>query len=302
MMKNDEKDLVYSRNYGFWSREEQKRISGSKVAIAGVGGDGFQLGLKLAQIGVQRFSIADPEVFEVENSNRVIGATSSNVGKNKADVFYEIVKDMRPDAEIETFHDGVNPKNVADFMKNSNLVIDESELTRPEIGTTIAREARKMGIPDLIVMNIGFAAVVTSFSGECDSTTFEQMMGFSKDMSLDEISEQGIEYSRCLPYIPKYGDFNTFLAIKDGKKPLPSISQGVDVASSIGSTEAFLHLTSDVKNHRQKPVWAPKFRYMDSYTNESGIIRFPRVSYYMGMVAVIVRCKLGLNPMASYLE
>ncbi len=299
-MKSSEKDLMYSRNYGFWSKEEQKRLSESKVAIAGVGGDGFQLGLKLAQIGVERFSIADPEIFEIENSNRVIGATSSNIGRNKADVFYEMVKDMRPDAEIEIFHEGVNAKNVSDFMEGSNLVIDESELTKPEIGATIAREARKMEIPDLIVMNIGFAAIATSLKGGCNDKSFEQMMGFSNDMSLDEISKQGVEYNRCLPYIPRYGDFDTFLAIKDGKRPLPSISQGVDVASSIGTTEAFLHLTSDIKNHRQKPVWAPKFKYIDSYTNESGIIRFPRASYYMGMIAVIARCKLGINPKADY--
>lgn len=292
------KDRAYQRNYGFWNEAEQKCLSKSKVAIAGVGGDGFQLGIKLAMMGVADFSIADPETFEVENSNRVFGATSDNIGRNKAEVFKDMVMNLRPNAKVDIYTDGVNQSNIKKFMRGADLVLDESELTRLEIGTMIAREARRNGIPDLLVMNIGFAAIATSFHPN-HGTTFEDIMGIPKDMPLDEVSKMEVDFSRCLPYVPKYGDINTLLAVQDGAS-LPSISQGVDLASAIGTTEAFLHLTASAANYRKQPTWAPSFRYIDSYISKSGITRTPRLSYYIGIFMVLIRTKIGLNPRGSY--
>lgn len=292
------KSPEYQRNYGFFNEAEQKKLAIAKVAIAGAGGDGFQLGYKLAMMGVNNFSIADPETFESENSNRVFGATSSNVGKNKAEVFRDMVLDMRPQANVDIFTDGVNEDNLEDFMKDSDLVLDESELTHLELGTMISRQARENGIPDLLVMNIGFSAIATSFHPE-HGKNFEDIMGIPKGMPLDEVKDLEVDFSRCLPYLPKYGDLNTLIAVQEGSH-LPSISQGVDVASAIGSTEAFLHLTSGAKNKRRQPTWAPKFRYMDSYSGESGVTRTPKISYYLGLIAIAGRSALKINPSASY--
>lgn len=292
------KDIAFQRNYGFWNEAEQKRLSEAKVAIAGVGGDGFQLGYKLAMMGVENFSIADPEVFETENSNRVFGATTSSNGRNKAEIFKEMVLDIRPNATIDVYLDGVNKDNVETFMHGADLVLDESELTHLEIGTMIAREARNQNIPDLVVMNIGFSAIATSFRPDFGNT-FEDMMGIPKGMPLDEVAKLSVDFTRCLPYVPKYGDINTLIAVQNGSH-LPSISQGVDIASAMGTTEVFLHLTSNIKNNRRKPTWSPKFRYMDSYNGKSGVIHTPRLSYYMGLINVIGLSFLNLNPKASY--
>lgn len=292
------KDSAYSRNYGFWNEAEQQCLSNAKVAIAGVGGDGFQLGYKLAMMGVRNFSIADPESFEEENSNRVFGATKSAEGRNKAEVFREMVCDIRPDASIDIYTDGVTKDNVEDFMNNADLVLDESELRYLQIGTMIARTARKKMIPNLFVMNIGFAGVATSFHPQ-RGKTFEDIMGIPRNAPLNEVADMEVDFSRCLPYVPNYGDICTLLSVREGA-PLPSISQGVDVASAIGTTEAFLHITAGAGNRRRQPTWAPKFRYMDSYNGESGVVRTPRLSHYLGLVTLIGRSKFGLNPRASY--
>ena len=294
----DYKNKAFQRNYGFWNEEEQKCLSESKVAIAGAGGDGYQLGIKLAMMGVKNFSIADPEVFEEENSNRVIGATSSNIGRNKAEVFRDMVMDMRPDAKVEIFNEGVNESNIEEFMRGSHLVLDETELTHLELGTMVAREARKNKIPDIFVMNLGFAALASSFHPE-HGKTFEDIMGIPKGSPLDEVKDMELDFRRVLMYVPNYGDIKTLMAVKDGA-PLPSISAGVDVASAIGTTEAFLHLTSKLNNHRKRPTWAPYFRYIDSYNNKSGIAKASKISYQLGMAAVIGRTIFDLNPRASY--
>jgi molybdopterin/thiamine biosynthesis adenylyltransferase len=293
----------FSRNFGFWSEDEQRALITSKVAIAGVGGDGFQLGLKLARMGVARFSIADPEVFEPENVNRVEGAATSSLGGKKAAVFHERLLDINPDAEIETFFSGVTEDNVEPFMRGASLVIDESELTKPEIGSLIARRARAQGIPDLLVMNIGFAAQVTSFA-PTSSWTFERFMGFTPSTPLDEITEAGVDLTRCLPYIPAYTDLRSLQAVQgaEGEPPasLPSISIGVDLASAIGSAQAFLHLTSSVANRRRSPVWAPRMAYTDAYRLQTRILRAGRGAHVRHLLLAAGRQKLGLNPLGSY--
>lgn len=297
---SDYKSKAFNRNYGFWNEAEQRCLLGSKVAIAGVGGDGFQLGYKLAMMGVSNFSIADPETFEEENSNRVFGAKTSTYGRNKAEVFRDMVLDVRPDALVEVYTEGVTEDNIESFMDEATLVLDESELTHLEIGTMIARTARQKNIPVLLVMNIGFSAIATSFHPE-HGKTFEDIMGIPKDAPLDEIAKMKVDFSRCLPYIPNYSDVSALQAVQDGAS-LPSISQGVDIASAIGSTEAFLHLTASADNHRKQPVWAPQFRYMDSYSGKSGVIRIPRLAHYFGLAVMFCRLRLGMNPLVSYGE
>lgn len=293
------KDPMYKRNFGFFSEEEQQRIIDSTVAIAGVGGDGFQLGEKLARIGVSNFIVADPETFEIENINRVSGAKHSTLGKNKAEVFRDSILDIQPDAKIEIFTEGVSEDNVSEIVSKADLVLDESELTKLELGTMIARNSRIYEKPVLVVLNIGFAAISTSFDPN-GRMTFEKVMGIPDGMPLDEVAEMNVDFSRCLPYIPKYGDINSLIAAQSGA-PLPSISQGVDVASALGSTEAFLHLTSG-SNKRKKPTFAPSWRYMDAYSGDSGVIRSARISHYLGLFALLGRMKLNQNPIASYSE
>lgn len=293
----------FSRNYGFWSEDEQRALIAARVAIAGVGGDGFQLGLKLARMGVASFSVADPEVFEPENVNRVEGASTSTLGRRKAEVFRERVLDINPEAEVRTFLDGVIPENVEEFMHGASLVLDESELTKPEIGSLIARRARLQGIPDLLVMNVGFAAQVTSFA-PTSQWTFERFMGFDSGMPLDEIADAGVDLARCLPYIPSYTDLRSLQAVagEEDHPPasLPSISIGVDAASAIGSAQAFLHLTAEVANQRRSPIWAPRIAYTDAYRLRTRIVRAGRTPHVIGLLIAHARQKLNLNPLGSY--
>lgn len=287
----------FSRNYGFWNEEEQRLITLQHVAIGGVGGDGYQLGLKLARMGVANFTIADPEVFEAENINRVPGAKQSTLGRSKVDVFEEELRDINPAAKLTVFREGITTENVKEFMKDATIVFDETELTYLHLGTAIAREARRRNIPDVMVMNIGFAAQLTSFD-PTSPNTFEKMMGIPADMSLTEVQSMKVDFSRCLPYVPPYSDLRTLIAINDGAS-LPSIAPGVDVASAIGSTEALKHFWHGA-NRRMLPTFYPRFRFNDSYNGKSGTIKTPRASHYETLVVAAANMRLSRSPEASY--
>jgi hypothetical protein len=243
--------------------------------------------------------VADPEVFEPENANRVPGAVPSNYGRLKVEVFREEIQRINPRAEVEIYPEGVNADNIAAFLRYATLVCDETELTHMELGTMIARAARERGIPNLMVMNIGFAAQAISFHPS-HGMTFEEFMGFSSDLPLEEVAKLTMQLSRCIPYIPRYGDMNTLLAVREGAS-LPSIVQGVGVASALGATQVFLHIVSGVPNHRSAPTWAPHVAFMDTMPPyRSGVMRLPRLSHYKNMMHLILRTVLGRNPTASY--
>jgi len=113
------------------------------------------------------------------------------------------------------------------------------------------------------------------------------------------VRDMDVDFSGCLPYIPPYGDIKTLTAVQEGA-PLPSIVQGVKQACALGSSEAFLHLVSDVGNHRPAPTMAPKWRYMDALTGAAGTIRTPRTNYYARAAFMAARNAFGINPSTNY--
>lgn len=286
------------RNLGYYGSDEQQALLDSTVAIAGVGGEGYEFGLTLARNGVQSFKIADPEVFEPQNINRVPGARISTLGHNKAEVFARDVADINPDAQVTVYSDGITADNVTDFLQGADLAFDGIELRNPEYSVALYREAREQQIHTMMAMNIGFAAIVTTFD-HASKYTFEKLMRLSTDAQLSEIAKSKVPISSSVPHLPPYGDMTTLRAVKEGA-PLPSIGQGVHLSSALASTQAFLHLTAKVANHRPSPVWAPNFIVSDAMTNSSSSIRFPKIHHYRGIAAIIARTTLGQQPAAGY--
>src|SRR6516162_5311915 len=84
-------ELAFCRNRGIINPQEQEKLRTSHVAVAGVGGVGGIDLVTLARLGIGRFTIADPDVFEISNTNRQYGAASSTLSSPKADVMAAIV-------------------------------------------------------------------------------------------------------------------------------------------------------------------------------------------------------------------
>ncbi|WZH35612.1 MAG: ThiF family adenylyltransferase [Microbacterium enclense] len=291
----------FSRNLGFWRRSEQELLRESTIAIAGAGGDGFDLAVALAMMtGAAEVRIADPETFVPENSNRVAWANADTYGRLKIDALRETIGKIRPETRVVSFAEGVMTENADEFVAGADLVLDESELRYLHVGTALARAARRHGVPNLLVMNIGFGAIATSFAPR-SPFTFERMMGLPADITLDDAAAREVDLTRCVPYIPRYGDLGTFRATVAGS-PLPSVVQGVKAAVSLGTTEALLHLTRTDQNRRRSPVFAPRWAYTDPMALVSGRIRYARARHRIGATVLATRSVLGWNPQASYAE
>lgn len=279
-------DPRLARNYGFWSAAEQQALLSADVAVAGVGGDGYLLGLSLVRMGVGKLRIADPEVFEAENVNRVPGAIQPNLGRPKVDCFFEDALAINPSLKLEVLSDGINADNVASFLDGADLVVDETELTLLELGTMIADHARRFGIPNLQVMNIGFAGQVTSFHPS-NRPTFRDMIGVDESTPLEDVAGVDLDLRRVLPFLPDYLDIGVLEAVNGGA-PLPSVVQGVNLASAMGASQAFLHLAAGAEGSRRpEPVWYPEALYIDSLTGESARSHDTTASYDLSLERLV---------------
>lgn len=288
----------FERNLGFLSVDEQEALGSSSVAIAGVGGDGGMLAIQLARMGVGNMRFADPDPFEIENINRQATCTDNTLGLNKAEAVAEYAQSINPELKIEVFDQGITLDNAALFVAEQDLLIDETEYTMQHLAVTLAREARREGIPNMTALNIAFGALVTTYAPQ--GSILEKRLGFEEDTPIEEIMNTEADLSRWLPYLPKYGDVEVLQKIAKGEKSAPSIAPGVAIAAGLGATQAFLSLTSSIGNNRPLPVKAPKALVFDAMTGKARTIRYNRVSHFRHLGTMVARSMLKMNPSTSY--
>jgi len=175
---------AFSRNLGLVSPTEQERLRESHVAVAGLGGVGGIDLVALARLGIGRFTIADPDVFEMRNTNRQYGATRSAQGRPKADVMCDIVHDINPEAEIRVFRDFIGPNNADAFLKDADVMVDGIDAFEIELRRLLFRKAREQGIYALGAGPVGFSTVWVIFAPR--GMTFDRYFDLSDQMNAVE--------------------------------------------------------------------------------------------------------------------
>lgn len=177
-------DTAFSRNLGLVTSEEQFRLRDSRVAIAGVGGVGGVHLTTLLRLGIGRFSIADPDQFEVANFNRQYGATMPALGRQKVEVMAEIARSINPDVQLTVFSEGVSSENCERFLQDADVVVDGIDFFAIDARRLLFRKAREMGIPALTSAPLGFSATLHVFPPV--GTTFDDYFDLHDDMSKDQ--------------------------------------------------------------------------------------------------------------------
>lgn len=80
--------------------EAMERLSQSSVAVFGLGGVGSFCAEALVRTGLGRVTIIDEDAVSVSNLNRQLGALNSTIGRPKAEVMAERLRDAAPGAGI----------------------------------------------------------------------------------------------------------------------------------------------------------------------------------------------------------
>jgi hypothetical protein len=96
----------FDRQVRMFGQDGQRLIESVTVAIVGCGGLGSHVAQQLAYLGVTRFVLIDPDVVELSNLNRLIGATSADARdrKPKVTVVECLIRAVSPHAEVVAVH------------------------------------------------------------------------------------------------------------------------------------------------------------------------------------------------------
>ncbi|WP_054750346.1 ThiF family adenylyltransferase [Ruminiclostridium josui] len=155
-----------SRNYPLITREEQEILENSTVAIAGVGGIGGWIADTLVRMGVGHIKVSDLDNYEIHNLNRQAFSNMDVLGEPKVHVVAQELKKINNNLDIKVFDEGVNEKNIENFLDGVDIVIDAVEYFEFKVRRMIQNESRKRGITTFLNVVAGFSVGLFIFSPE----------------------------------------------------------------------------------------------------------------------------------------
>ena len=252
------------------NREEQelsqKTLSNSVVGIAGTGGIGGAMALRLARFGIKKLKIADPENFDISNINRQLGATIHNSGRNKAEVIAEIVHDLAGDIEIEIFTEGITVENANDFVADCDIVLDQLEFLVIKEKFALHQAFRKnKNIQCILACTIvGYGAYLYKYTHE-SMTVEDWYASAGLDSEDQELDEQTIEKLIGL-WAPKFAQFPSYDEVRCWMKKndaVPIFAGTPPLAEGLLSQRVILCLLN--QEHPPYSKWLPPIPQMYVY-------------------------------------
>jgi tRNA A37 threonylcarbamoyladenosine dehydratase len=127
---------------------EMKRLQQAHVLIVGLGGIGSFAAEFIARSGVGQLTIIDGDVFDITNKNRQLTALDSTIGRNKAVVLGERIKDINPSIQLHILEEFVMPERVWEILNeyNPDYVMDCIDSLSPKIEWIAACKRLKIRI------------------------------------------------------------------------------------------------------------------------------------------------------------
>lgn len=125
LLEEDDFQMVRtSRNKNLITDKEQKKFYNSTIGIAGLSvGNSVAVAIAL-QGGGKNLKLADNDVLDLSNSNRLITSVS-NLGAKKVELTAQQIYEINPYTSIKLFSDGITDDNIVQFFEGLDLAIDE---------------------------------------------------------------------------------------------------------------------------------------------------------------------------------
>jgi tRNA A37 threonylcarbamoyladenosine dehydratase len=127
-------------------KEGREKLEKTHVLIVGLGGIGSFAGEFIARAGIGKITLIDGDSFDETNKNRQLTALDSTLGKNKAIVLAERIRDINPTIELIVIQEFVEPNRVWEILKEDkpDYVMDCIDSVSPKIEWIVACIALKI--------------------------------------------------------------------------------------------------------------------------------------------------------------
>ncbi len=128
--------------------ENQERLKKAHVLIVGLGGVGSYAAEFIARSGVGKITLIDGDSFDITNKNRQLTALDSTLGRNKAVVLAERLRDINSEIKLNVIEEFVVPERVWEILKElqPDYVMDCIDSVSPKLEWIIASKRLKIKI------------------------------------------------------------------------------------------------------------------------------------------------------------
>lgn len=144
----------HSRTAALIGEEGLHRLKNARVAVFGIGGVGGHLAEALARAGVGYIHLIDRDTVSLSNINRQAVALHSTVGRPKAEVMAERIRDINPDCRVESSVCFYLPENANEFdLSRYDFVADCVDTVAAKL--ELAVRCQEVGTPLISAMGAG---------------------------------------------------------------------------------------------------------------------------------------------------
>ncbi len=127
-------------------KEKLATLRKAHVLVVGLGGVGAYAAEMIARAGVGRMTLADADTVGLTNINRQLLALHSTVGRPKAEVLAERLRDINPDIELTVVNRYIKDEETYTLLDAAryDYVVDCIDTLSPKLALIAAALERKM--------------------------------------------------------------------------------------------------------------------------------------------------------------
>lgn len=141
-----------ARNAVLITETEQRRLLQSRIGVVGLSTGSVVLEICLHEGLGGVYRIADFDIFEASNANRMLFSPVDDVGKTKTQLVVDHIRHFDPEIRVETFEQGLTEKNMRDFVRNCDLIVEECDNFSMKV--LVRKVAREFSIPVLMGISV----------------------------------------------------------------------------------------------------------------------------------------------------
>jgi len=148
-------DNLLERTALLLGEEKLGMLRRAHVLVVGLGGVGAYAAEMIARAGVGRMTVADADTVSVSNINRQLVALRSTVGRPKAEVLAERLRDINPELELTVLNRFIRDEETYALLDAAryDYVVDAIDTLSPKLALILA--ALERGLPLVSSMGAG---------------------------------------------------------------------------------------------------------------------------------------------------
>ena len=193
----------FSRTELLLGADAMEKLAHSRVAVFGVGGVGGYTVEALARSGVGTLDIIDSDTVCLSNLNRQIIATSGTVGMYKVDAAAERIRDINPEAVVNTYKVFYLPETADEFdFTEYDYIVDAIDTISAKL--TLIENAARVGTPIISSMGAGNKLDPTAFrvADIYETSVCPLARVMRKELRKRGIDRLKVVYSQEIPITP----------------------------------------------------------------------------------------------------